>query len=69
MSLLLGLTQQQEGVLGKFALLPLTVYKTGVDYHGSNSYQYDVQWMLTELPLGYFWGPSMSRMIQDVRVS
>ena len=34
--LLPELTQRQEGVLGRFALLQLD-YKTGVDYHGSNS--------------------------------
>ena len=43
MSLLLGLNQQQQAVLGRCALCRWTIYKTGVDYHGSDSCQYDVQ--------------------------
>ena len=43
MSSLPGLTQQREGVLGRCHCWCLTIYKTGVDYHGSDSCGYDVQ--------------------------
>ena len=40
MSLLPRLTQQWEGVLGRCGL---TIYKTEVDFHGSDSCWYDIQ--------------------------